>query len=187
MEPDHGNRYELAAVVAELDVLEPLAAVHPAARLVPLEAPGFGLVPVPEELAAAVTPAMICAVLDGAGIVGGPQSTGRPGATRATGPESGFRRLTPGLLALLEAVSAVGPVAYLETDYTGRDGYQSAAAWQHGALVLGPLLLGPAEVFVPGRAPITRVLRHLGVAGRGRLDEFVAAGLGRHRRTEHWT
>lgn len=188
--PDHGNRYELSGVVAELDVLEPLAAVHPDAVVVPLYAPGFGLMPVTAALAGAVTPAMVCAVLgtDGQGnaILGGPESTGRPGAEVTTGPESGFTRLTPGLLSLLEAASSAGPMAYLETDYTGRDGHQTAAVWKNGALALGPLLLGPSELFVPGDAPITQALRMLGVASRGRLDEFVSAGLGRYRRTEDW-
>lgn len=182
---DQGNRYELVGAVGELDVLVPLVTVHPSAHLVPLEAPGFGLVPVTAALADAVTPAMICAVLDGR-ILGGPAATGRAAAAGTTGPESGFTRLTPGLLSLLEAVSAAGPVAYLETDYTGRDGHQVAALWRDGALRLGPLLLGRAELFVRGEAPISRVLRSLGMPTRGRLDEFVTAGLGRCRRTEDW-
>lgn len=187
--PDQGNRYELAGAVAELEVLERLAEVHPAALLVPLDAPGFGLVPVTDALAAAVTPAMICAVLDGGApgaILGGPEATGRPAAAMTTGPESGFARLTPGLLSLLEATSTGGPVAYLEADYTGHDGRQTAAVWIEGALLLGPLLLGRNEPFVAAEAPITQALRMLGVQSRGRLDEFVAAGLGRRRRTEDW-
>jgi hypothetical protein len=147
--PDQGNRYELAGVVADIEVLAPLAEVHPAAVLVPLDAADLGLVPVTDELAAAVTPAMICAVLEW-DIVGGPESTGRASAALHTGPESGFEHLTPGLLSLVEAVSAAGPVAYLEADYTGFDGYQTAAVWRHGALLLGPLLLGRTEQFVPG-------------------------------------
>lgn len=186
MDLDQGIRYELAAVVAELDVLQPLAGVHPEVRLAPLAAPGFGLIPVTASLAAAVTPAMICAV-PGLDIKGGPESTGRTAAALRTGPESGFARLTTGLLALLEAVSALGPVTYLEADYIGRDGRQTAAAWADGALLLGPLLLGRSEPFVPGQAPISLALRAVGVGGHGRRDEFVIAGLGRYRRTEDWT
>lgn len=183
--PDQGNHYELAGVVAELDVLALLASAHPGAHLVPLDAPGFGLVPVTAELAGTVTPAMICAVLEG-GILGGPQATGRPGAAWVTGPESGFHRLNPGLLAMLEAVSAAGPVAYLEADYIGRDGRQTAALWRAGALLVGPLLLGRGEPFDAEAAPISRVLRRLGMPRRGSRDEFVTAGLGRCRRTEDW-
>lgn len=83
--PDQGIRYELAGAVAEVEVLAPLAAVHPAARLVPLDAAGLGLVPVTADLAAAVTPAMICTVL-GSGIAGGPESTGRAASALRTGP-----------------------------------------------------------------------------------------------------
>lgn len=185
MNPDQGMRYELAGVVAGLEVLGPLAAVHPAAVLVPLPAVGLGLVPVTDTLAAAVTPAMICAVLD-SGIAGGPESTGRASAALHTGPESGFTHLTPGLLALLEAASAAGPVAYLEADYLGLDGHQTAAAWRDGTMVLGPLLLGRSEPFVSREAPISQVLRLLGVRRQGRHDEFVVSGLGRYRRTEDW-
>lgn len=184
--PDQGNTYELAGVVAHLDLLAPLEDLHPAFTVVPLPVADLALVPVTPELAATVTPAMICAVLD-TGLDGGPQSTGRPGADFLTGPESGFTRLTPGLLALLEATSAGGPVGYLETAYTGRDGWQSAAVWRSGVTLLGPLILGTSEVFVPREAPISQVLRLLGVPGDARNDEFVVAGLGQHRHTTDWT
>lgn len=186
MGPDQGFRYELAGAVAELDVLAPLMDVHPAARLVALNVTGLGVLSVTEELATAVTPAMICAVLGTATIDGGPESTGRASAALHTGPESGFTRLTPGLLSLLEAASAAGPVAYLEADYLGRDGHQTAAVWRSGTLVLGPLLLGRTEAFVSRDAPISQALRSLGVVAQGRFDEFVVSGLGRHRRTEDW-
>lgn len=184
MDVDQGMRYELAAVVAQLGVLDPLAGLHPLLRPVPL-APGFGLIPVTDALAGAMTPAMICA-LPAPDIIGGPQSTGRTAATLHTGPDSGFAHLTPGLLALVEVASVRGPVAYLEADYTGRAGHQSAATWRDGALTLGPLLLGRSEPFVPGQAPISLALHAAGVRRRGRDDEFVVAGLGRHRRTEDW-
>ncbi|HVL82833.1 MAG TPA: hypothetical protein VM367_00855 [Pseudonocardia sp.] len=185
MATDQGMRYELAGVVGALEVLAPLAAVHPAARLVRLDAAGLGLVPVTEALAAEVTPAMICAMLE-ADIAGGPASTGRACAEVSTGPESGFTHLTAGLLSLLEAASAAGPVGYLEADYSGLDGYQTAAAWRDGTQILGPLLLGRSETFVSHEAPISQVLRLLGVRRQGRRDEFVVSGLGRYRRTEDW-
>lgn len=183
--PDQGLRYELAAVVATTAVLDPLTAVHPGARVVTLDVDGLGMLPVTAELAAAVTPAMICTVLPSS-IAGGPASTGRRSALNVTGPESGFHRLTPGLLALLEAGSAAGPLVYLEADYVGREGHQTAAVWAGGGILRGPMLLGRTEPFSADLAPISVTLRHLGVVARGRRDEFVVAGLGRHRRTEDW-
>lgn len=182
---DQSLRYELAAVVGDLAALGPLSAVHPGARVVPLDVESVGLVPVTAELAAAAEPSMICSVLGGP-LTGGPRSVGRPGAEVVTGPESGFDLLTPGLVALLEAVSASGPVGYLEADYEGRDGRQTAAAWDRGAVVLGPLLLGRYEPFVAADAPISAVLRRVGIEGRTPGREFLMAGLGRYRRTAEW-
>lgn len=179
---DQGNRYELAGVVAAIEVLAPLEGVHPSVNVVPLPAAGLGLVPVTQEVADAVTPAMICAVPT----LSLPPHTGQSSGPFTTGPESGFVRLTPGLLALVEAASAVGPVVYMETDYTGRDGAQTAAVWRDGVLILGPLILGRSEVYVPREAPISQALRMLGVPGDARHDEFVVAGLGQFRRTEEW-
>lgn len=186
MDVDQGLRYELACAVAATTVIDPLTAVHPAVRTVALAVPGLALLPVTAEVAGAVTPAMICTMLPGP-IDGGPAATGRRGAGMLTGPESGFTRLTPGLLALFEAASAAGPLAYLEADYSGRDGRQAAAVWRAGGLVLGPLLLGPREPFDPETAPISLALAEVGVAGRGRRDAFLVAGLDRCRATEDWT
>lgn len=185
MTADQGLRYELAGAVAARRVLEPLARVHLAGRVVPLDVGDLGLLPVTVALAAEVTPAMICALLPGV-IEDGPESTGRPLAHTLTGPESGFHHLTPGLLALLEAGSAAGRIAYLEADYVGRDGHQTAAMWEAGALLLGPMLLGRQEPFSSDTAPISVALRRLGVPTRGRRDEFLVAGLDRCRRTGEW-
>ncbi len=181
---DHGSRYELVGVLAQFEILEPAADLHPAVHVAELHSAGLGLLPVTAELAAALTPALV-------GSAPGLDSPGRrPDAEPAvlyTGLESGFTRLTEGVLALVEALSAAGPVAFLEADYLGRDGCQTAAVWQDGVTVLGPLILGRSEVFVPRQAPISQVLRLLGVPGELHNDEFVVAGLGRYRRTEDWT
>lgn len=182
MEPDQGSRYELAGIVADARVLAPLEKAHPSVNVVPLPSMGLGLVPVTAEVSAAVTPAMICVIPEA---VLSPD-TARATAALVTGPESGFARLTPGLLALVEAASCAGPVAYLETDYVGRDGSQTAAVWHSGVLVLGPLILGRTELYVPREAPISQALRLIGVPGDGRHDEFVVVGLGQYRRTEEW-
>lgn len=179
---DQGNRYELAGIVAAVRVLAPLEHAHPSVTVVPLPSTGLGLVPVTGQVAAAVTPAMVCVI--GQPVL--PPATARATPALVLGPESGFTRLTPGLLALVEAASSAGPVGYLETDYTGRDGVQTAAVWHSGVLVLGPLILGRSEVYVPREAPISQALRMLGVPGDAHRDEFVVAGLGRFRRTEEW-
>lgn len=178
-------RYELTGVLGRADVLVALATAHPAAVVVPLEAAGIALLPVTAELAADITPAALCALgLDT--IPGGtPHAAARRGEL-LTGPESGFSLLTPGLVALIEAASVRGALAYVEADYLGSDGRQSAAVWRAGNLVEGPLLLGRQEEFVSATAPISVALRMLGVVAAGRRDEFVVAGLGRLRRTADW-
>ncbi|HEY4007660.1 MAG TPA: hypothetical protein VGM60_21105 [Pseudonocardia sp.] len=177
----HGLRYELAAAVARRAVLHRLARLDASARVVPLRVVGLALLPVTAELAEGFNPAALCALRPG-----GPAASGAATAGMLTGPESGFTVLTPHLLALFELGSHVGPIAYLEADYLGRDGWQSAAVWRGGRLVLGPLLLGRHEVFCPDTAPISVALRTLGVTAAGRRDEFVVAGLDRCRSTAQW-
>jgi hypothetical protein len=177
-------RYELAGVLGAADVLVDAPALF-GAGAVPLDAAGLVLVPVTAELAGRVTPAALCAVgLES--VPGGTPHDARRRESWLTGPESGFTVLTPGLVALIEAVSTRGPLAWVEADYEGRHGYQSAAVWTAGTLVTGPLLLGRREEFVPSAAPVSVALRALGVAAAGRRDEFVVAGLGRHRCTADW-
>lgn len=185
MDPDHGLRYELAAVLGRLDVLDALAPIHPTATVVPLSAGGLALLPVTTELAAEVTPAALCALGLSTVPGGAPQDATRR-AELLTGPESGFAVLTPGLVALIEAASLRGVLAYVEADYLGVDGRQASAVWSAGALVEGPLLLGRQEQFVSASAPVSVALRMLGVVADGRHDEFVVAGLGRLRRTADW-
>lgn len=184
-EPDHGLRYELAGVLGPRDVLTRMARAHPAAAVVPLDAAGLALLPITAELAAEITPAALCA-LGLATLPAGTPHAARLRAGWSTGPESGFTVLTPGVVALIEAGSTLGRIAYAEADYLAREGTQAAAVWWAGHLVTGPLLLGRREEFRSGTAPISLALRALGVVASGRRDEFVVAGLGRHRRTVDW-
>ncbi len=186
MATDQGLTYELAGVVGTTAVLVAIAQAHPAATVVELGVAGLGLLPVTGEVAADVTPAALCA-LGLPELPGGSPAAARYRAGWVTGPESGFAVLTPGLVALLEAGSMRGALAYLEADYLGLDGRQAAAVWRSGELVVGPLLLGRQEVFESATAPISVALRTLGVTAAGRRDEFVVTGLGRHRRTVDWT
>jgi hypothetical protein len=183
--PDQGLRYELAAVIGPVEALARLTPAHPSARVVGLETAGLGLLPVTADIALEVTPAALCSLgLDT--LPGGTPRAARQRAELLTGPESGFAVLTPGLVALIEAASIAGPLAYLEADYLGREGRQAAALWRGGRVVSGPLLLGAREEFRARSAPVCVVLRGLGVRAEGWRDEFLVAGLSRYRRTEQW-
>jgi hypothetical protein len=183
--PDQGMRYELAGVVGSPTSLARIARAHPAARVAPLDAAELALLPVTAELAADLTPAALCAL--GMDVIpGGSTGAARCRAELLTGPESGFTVLQPGLAALIEACSTFGALAYVEADYFGREGAQAAAVWRNGHLASGPMLLGRNEEFSAETAPICVALRALGVEAVGRTDEFVTAGLGRHRRTADW-
>lgn len=185
MEPDQGLRYELAAAIGAREVLERLALALQDVPVVPLPTDALGLLPVTPELAGRATPAALCAL----GLPEIPGGTAHAEYRRnrmLTGPESGFEVLTPGLVSLVEAVSTVGPLAYVEADYLARDGRQAAAVWRSGRLVTGPLLLGRNEPFPGDGAPIAVALHGIGVRAAGRRDEFLVAGLDRHRRTAQW-
>ncbi|MGH3765200.1 MAG: hypothetical protein ACRDS0_01540 [Pseudonocardiaceae bacterium] len=81
-----------------------------------------------------------------------------------------------------------GRIGYLEADYFGREGRQTAAVWQSGATIYGPRILGRNESFpTSGNSPICGALRLLGVVTAGHRDEFVVAGLDRCRRTTGWS
>ena len=164
MSVDQGFRYELCALVADLPVLEAAVALAPYAGLSVVELPqGKAMLPVTSAVASALT--------------------GRGGPVP---PETGFWLLSPGVVQLLADTSLAGPVAYLETDYLGHDGRQTAAVWVAGELAHGPYILNRNEPFRPGRSPIGTALRQVGVLADGRRDEFMVLGLGVHRRTEEW-
>ncbi len=180
-----GPSYDLAGVLGAHDVLVAMARTHPAALVAPLDVDGLSMIPVTAELAAGVTPAALCA-LGIARLPGGTPYATRRRLTWLTGPESGFAVLTPGMAALVEAGSGLGPVAYVEADYHGGGGTQTAVVWQSGRLMTGPLLLGRREEYDDETAPIMVALRALGVAATAGRDEFAVAGLGRHARTVDW-
>jgi hypothetical protein len=156
--------YDLSAMVSTPQVLEPVSAQHRCARVVPLHTANLALIPVTEDLVLD---------LDGKGI--------------RVSPETGFWKLSIGLQRLLATASARGPIAYLEADYFGREGRQTAAVWNSGVTIYGPRILGRNEPFpAGGNSPICGALRQLGVVAVGHRDEFVVAGLGRYRRTVDW-
>lgn len=185
MHPDQGLRYELAGVLGHVETLRRIAQADDAMRVVQLEVDGLGVLPVTAALAAELRPAALSA-LGLEDLSGGTQLAARRRSTLLTGPESGFLVLTPGLATLIEAASALDPLAWVEADYTGREGRQAAAVWRSGHLKIGPLLLGPREPFRAATAPFTVALAALGHEVPPPRDAFVSAGLGRHRRTVDW-
>jgi hypothetical protein len=156
--------YDLSAIVSTPQVLEPISAQYQCARVVPLATANLALIPATEDLVLD---------LDGKNIL--------------VSPETGFWQLSIGLQRLLVTASARGPIAYLEADYFGREGRQTAAVWHSGMTIYGPRILGRNEPFpARGNSPICGALRQLGVVAIGHRDEFVVAGLGRYRRTGDW-
>ncbi|MER7706098.1 hypothetical protein ABTX81_24795 [Kitasatospora sp. NPDC097605] len=77
-----------------------------------------------------------------------------------------------------------GPIASVEADFHGGDGYQTAAVWRAGAKVWGPVrsrdFSGPREGW-----PINAALALLGVVPSGH-DLFLAVGLGREQDMDGW-
>ncbi len=156
--------YELHGMVAAPEVLAPIVERFPHARPSLLDGAELALVPMCEEL------------FDAIDLEGFP-----------LGPESGFERLSPGVAAILTASSRRGPIAYLEAEYVGGIGHQTAAVWLDCQVVYGPRLLVPGEPFpASGGGPFGGAMRYVGVEAVGRHDEFVVLGLGRHRSTEEW-
>jgi hypothetical protein len=152
--------YCLEAVVATEPVLRELAAGVPEARVV-LLGQHLSLLPMTDAPFDAVT------------VAGAPEL-------------DGFWKAHAGLGRLLAACSATGPAAYVEADYFGGTGTQSAQVWDVGKVALGPLHKGEQEKFAAGGSPISQALRRLGVTKGDHVDEFDAVGLGRHRRTDDW-
>lgn len=90
----------------------------------------------------------------------------------------GFTRLSQGVVQLARELSTLGPVAYVETDYFGGVGVQSAAAWMNGEEAMPPTSHA-SDV-------INAALQTIGVRRDASMDEFDAAGLGRFRSNERW-
>jgi hypothetical protein len=108
-------------------------------------------------------------------------------ATVAGAPElDGFWKAPAGFSSTLAACSAKGPVAYVEAEFFGGVGTQSAQVWDRGKVVLGPLHTAEDTPDPVAGSPISQALRQLGVARGDHFDEFDAVGLGRHRRTNDW-
>ncbi|MET7876956.1 hypothetical protein [Micromonospora profundi] len=93
--------------------------------------------------------------------------------------------LSPVLTELLSGWSGLGPVAYVEAEFGGGAGYQSAMVWLGGAVSWGPcfddVLDGPREQW-----PINAALLRLGVERGAWIDPFAEVGLHLERSTDGW-
>jgi hypothetical protein len=146
--------YQLQAFLGARDVLQPLAAAFRGARLVPLLVEPLVLAPFVQVLRSAVQ-------------------------ARAADEESGwpFSHLSREGAARVGDVCRAGSLAYVEAEFFGGAGHQSAVVFQDGAVALGPLA---------ARDAINQALRFLGVQPAGKQDEFDTVGLFRHRSTDAW-
>jgi hypothetical protein len=142
--------------VATTAILESVAEALPQARLVPLSQ-GLGFLPVIKVQVAQTD-----------------SHSNEPAYEQ-------FETLTRRLAAIASNLSTMGPLAYIETEYFGGVGTQSAMVWLNGTVIFGPLLTDAAR-----EGAINQALRCLGVVSGAHLDEFDAIGLGQHRSNEEW-
>ncbi len=106
----------------------------------------------------------------------------------------GFVLLSAGLLVWLEKLSLGGTVAYVEADFHGGYGDQSACIYENGVCVLKPFVTSDWDDQRKEYKKIQLVdyainiaLRRLGVlVSAGLVDEFDSLGLGRERDTKDW-
>lgn len=94
-------------------------------------------------------------------------------------PEKQSIRLSTTDQSFAADCSTRAPLAYIETDYFGGSGTQSAVLWQAGQLLIGPATLDTTQGVQrqPTLWPVNVVLRALGVRAKPPEDEFAAFGL----------
>jgi hypothetical protein len=86
-------------------------------------------------------------------------------------------RLTSTDLVAFGRLTAGSSMAYIQTDYFGSTGTQSAALWRDGQLAMQPVTLDAKVARPPQFWPINAALRALGVVPQPPDDEFTAFGL----------
>lgn len=96
-----------------------------------------------------------------------------------------FDYLSAPIVSFLEEYSRKTPVAYIETDYFGGAGRQSAALWSDSKLDEGPfqsITFNKQELSIScDEKAINRVLKKMGVSNSMSKDEFEAVGLEQYR------
>ncbi len=141
--------YYIQAIASTQSALESRATDFSSAVVVPL-ASGLALVPLTAEL------------LDEIG---------------ASGASGQFEKFTPAVAYWLRTVSDSAPAAYIEAEFFGGIGSQSATVWERGEQILAPF---------HDRDAINIALRLFHISRGAFRDEFEAVGLPRHRNTDDW-
>src|SRR5688572_5611949 len=147
--------HSIQALIARIETLADVPRLVPSATICPL-AQGLGLVPLTEQVEAEL----------GAS----DHARSDPSVPLAAG-------MVPGVASLAATLSATGPVVYVATEFFGGAGAQDALVWRDGSVVMQ---LGSEEDNAEPwpDSPISRALRHIGVAAFDESDEFDALGLG---------
>lgn len=97
-----------------------------------------------------------------------------------------FRYLDKRMADFAERLSNDNVVAYIEAQYFGGNGAQSAIVWQDGMMIFAHPDNG-VVARVPGRiGPINSALRLLDASADGARDEFEAVGLSACRHNMDW-
>ena len=91
---------------------------------------------------------------------------------------SEFWKLSSAVESFGKALSAEGPVVYVETEYFGGVGKQAATVWDEGKQLMSPQ---KADI-----GSINEGLKFIGVVCESEFDEFDSVGLGRYRSNEDW-
>lgn len=95
-------------------------------------------------------------------------------------------RLSTGDMAFAATASRGTVLAYVETNYFGGEGEQSAMLWRDGSEVLRPTRMATATARTrpPYLWPVNVALRGLGITALAGQDEFTTFGLGHFRSVE---
>jgi hypothetical protein len=164
--------YELQAVIANQRVLNRHCQGFSQAKIVSLHYSELGLVPVTSELRQEVAVQNEKASIEF--------------------DVSIFEGLSLEMVSWIRAISADGMVAYVEAEFFGGNGGQSAVVFNKGQIVFDPLMTkfgfpgDPKNVDSYTKMAINRAMQKLCVVALPNSDEFDTLGLGRQRRTERW-
>lgn len=93
-------------------------------------------------------------------------------------------QLTQPMVDWAEEQSKRFPIVYIETEYFGGTGGQSALVWQGGTVLFGPVQTGDSVALLD--SAINVAVRHLGVKRGKSIDEFAALGLDCYRDNDDW-
>ncbi len=144
--------YYLEAIICQQQDAADFTSLFTNAKAVPLEQ-GFCLIPMSEALHDEINP---------------------DNDSSAIAP---FTLLTKKTEQVLLPISFKTTIAYVEAEYFGGQGAQSAIVWATGKRMF--CLPG-------GQQSINETLRYMGVVKEGGRDEFNTLNLGKHRRSLDW-